>query len=193
MLSLLAGAVAGCGQQAAEPGNGTEAAAKPNPDLGSVTDIGDYQIQPPTGYTATDPKFLEPDEYSWDGPRRGDKPGGLFVVKVWSGREEKPLKNEAEASTLTLDDYFGAAVGRVKPFWVNFQVDSVQRFTSHGLPFIGMRWKAIDRESQRPFRGFIYVGLDGKQVLEITGNDAEPHHEALMKAAAEAVRTLRKR
>jgi hypothetical protein len=193
-LSLIVGALGGCGQQTAEPGGGPGDEGKPNPDLGPVTDIGAYQIQPPKGYTPTDPKFVEPDEYSWDGPRRGDKPGGLFVVKIWpEQREEKPFKKEVEVGEPTLDDYFSAAVGRVKPFWANWQVQGLKRFTSHGMPFIGTQWKGTDRESQKPCHGFVYVALSGKQVLEITGNDVEPHHETLLKAAEEAVGTLRKR
>ena len=192
-LALVLGTLWGCGQQAPELKD-APADGKPNPDLGPVTDIGAYQIQPPKGYARTDPKFLEPDEFSWEGPRRGEKDGAMFMVKIWPDeRAEQPSKIGVEVATLTLDDYFSSALARVRPFWVRLQPDPPQRFTSHGLPFIGATWKAIDRESQRPFRGFLYVTLSGKQVVEITGEDAEPHHDVLLQAAAAAVRTLRKR
>jgi hypothetical protein len=218
VLSLVFGALWGCGQRPSESKDGPAAddkhngrasgaatAARPSRDgpaadgkltvdLGPVTNILAYQIQPPKGYITTDPKVLEPDEFSWDGPKHQGKPGAMFLVKIWPERsEEKHVKSEVEVGTLTLDDYFTSALARIKPFWVSLQADPPERFTSHGLPFIGTRWKAIDRESQRPFRGFVYVTLSGKQVVEITGNDVEPHHEALFRAAGASVRTLRKR
>jgi hypothetical protein len=159
-----------------------------------VTSISEYQIQPPKGFTPTGPNDLDDGEFYWHGPRRGEKDGATFMVKVWPDQRGKPPDSKGVTPRpLTVDEYFAAAQGRTRQLWENWQAEAPERFTSNGLSVIGTRWKAIDRESQRPFRGFVYVALDGTRPLEISGDDAEPHHEELLKAASAAVRTLRKR
>src|SRR5262249_52030687 len=150
-LAFLFGALVGCGQPTADDGKTT---VPVNNDLAPVATVAGYQIQPPKGLTLSK-EPVSPDEFEWAGPGRDDASAAFFRVHVWPGPDarDRRTKEGGMADPLSLEDYFSAALSRLKRGLSNWKGERRERFTSNGVEFIGIRWQGTDPDGQKVFHG----------------------------------------
>ena len=110
--------------------------------------------------------------FYWKGTPRSDSSYAYFMIVLKSA-------DAGEAKERTLH--------RQRSNWTQ---TSPERGQLNGLTFVRAHFSG-DKEGKR--NGFMYVAKDGSTVIQITSQDAEPHHEHALKLAEAAALTFQRK
>jgi hypothetical protein len=155
-------------------------------ELGDAIEINGYLLRPPRGYQETTSKDVPTwvKMVAWRGTTRSDGTAPAFAVAVGVPPAGERVPDLDELLTVSLD-----AVKRRKENWSESTPDEG---TINGLVFLRARWSGTVPDTDRKLHGAIYVALDGRTVIQLGTQDAEPHHEQELKLWEAAARTFKK-
>jgi hypothetical protein len=145
-------------------------------DLGAVTAVDAYEVRPPKGYSLNPPAPNATQgmrAFYWKGTPRSDSSYAYFMIVLKSA-------DAGEAKERTLEKELSELLEGFHRQRSNWTQTSPERGQVNGLTFVRAHFGG-DKEGKRD--GFMYVAKDGSTVIQITSQDAEPHHEHALKLA----------
>lgn len=155
--------------------------------LAGYQPCGAYEVRPPKGYTLmTQQGPNGATANSWVSPGRTDGTKNYIMVVLLT-----PPKSELSQHTLT--DILGSFVAGVGRRRANFQSTAGETGTIHGLTFARSYWSGIESTTGQKMHGFIYVAIDGDQVVEIASQDVDQYRKASLALTEASALTIRKR
>lgn len=147
-----------------------------------------YTVRPPKGYLLLPEKYQKNgfDGVLWVGKQRADgtRPGLSLLIATPPAEIKGSLTPEQ-----ALDAHL-ASIRQNRDNW--FQSD-VQRGRVGGRDFIRAYWAGTDTRRGFDLRGFVYLTLDGRQIITISSQDVAPYDKKTLVLAEAAALTFRKR
>jgi hypothetical protein len=141
-----------------------------------------YRIRPPQGWTkgiASGPEGYT--GYAW----RSQRPDGWWAEVMMVSTILPPQEADRHTPETALQSLLNA----IKKQHQNLTPTTTEQGEINGLPFVRARWSGTtiaDRfGTSKRIHGFCYVCLQGRELIQITGQNVEPGHEAPL-ALAEA-------
>jgi hypothetical protein len=163
--------------------------------LGDAAVVGDYVINPPKDYTV--PKIIPPppppppgiNSTTWAGAQRPDGSAAKFTVLVAAAPPAEKVPSSMNDEMLN---------GMLKSFSDQRHLEAWKQSAFEkekigGLTFQQVNWSGKDSKFNKNMHGFMYAAVDGRMVITITCEDAEPHQAATLKLAQQAARSFRKK
>jgi hypothetical protein len=145
----------------------------------------EFSIRPPRGYQLFEQPGPGAMAYGWQGARRPDGTSPSLKVVV---AEVPPSAEPSGLEGLLRSVLDGIARRRT-----NWEQSPPERGRIGSLDFIRASWSGMEPTLQIKVHGFAYVTVDGSTVIEISSQDAEPHHEEALKLAEAAALTFQRR
>lgn len=147
---------------------------------------GSFRLRAPKGYVAQKQTARAAGEgFAWTGPERTEGPRAFLLVGIVPVPPKEAVKYTAEKAL----DRFLAAIEKRRQGWKR---SAVERGKINGRAFVRARWSGKDTETGAAMRGFNYVSYDGKTVIQIASQDADPHAAGSLKTTEAAALTFRR-
>jgi hypothetical protein len=151
--------------------------------LAPATRAAGGRLRPPKGYALQQQREATREHAAWLGPIRtdGTRPS-LLLLRMTSPPDEKARYTAVQALDRML-----TAVQRRRRRW---QQSATERGRVGGLEFARARWSGIEPNTGREMKGFIYVAVAGRQIVQISSQDITPYHAASLRLAEAAALTF---
>ena len=153
--------------------------------LGGDVSLGNVSLRPPKEYLLT--KLPGPDGtliLTWRGPVRDDLTfAHLLTTIVAQSKEDKKSYESKEALRILLS---GIEANRNE-----WSASKAEEGKINGLNFIRSYWTGVDKTSGMKMKGFVYVIVDNKIIINLSSQDTLSNVSAL-KLAEAAVLTCHK-
>jgi hypothetical protein len=190
-------ALAGCvlamaGASGQGPAASTEWKADPasTKKLDKVVPVEEYTIQPPKGYA-----YQETDGpmgskmRAWAGPIRKDTSRPSLTLSVLA----IPATELAKIKELSLEQLGEKMLAAVKARRTDWKQEKPEAGMVNGIKFVRIRWTGVATVNNREMKGFQYVAVDGKSIVQIASQDFAPESDASLKLAEAAVLTFKRK
>ncbi len=92
----------------------------------------------------------------------------------------------------TLEAALDSFLGGVQRRRVNWQRTAPEVVQVSGLTFARARWSGTEPNSGTRMHGLMYVAVDGRNIIQLSSQDVEPHHDAALRLAEAAVLTFQR-
>jgi hypothetical protein len=147
-----------------------------------------YVVRPPKGHTRTDPPGAPPGArmVAWAGGRRKDGTAAVFLVMVGTPPKSERIPPLEEALQSMLQ-------GTRRIYSKDWTQEATESGEINGLKFVRARWKGVNVAKGAKMHGFTYVAIDGLKVIQISGQELEPHHENGLKIAEAAALSFQRK
>jgi hypothetical protein len=144
-----------------------------------------FRLRPPKGYTLQRQEQGPGQRFAWVGPvrRDGTRPHLMAVLLTPPPGDEK--KYTAEQA---LDRFLAAIQGRRQ----EWRRTASEQGLVNGRVFVRAHWSGVEPSTQRQVRGFSYVAMDGRKIVELSSQDVAPHDKEALKLAEAAALTFRR-
>ena len=153
--------------------------------LGQDVAIGKFFLRPPKEYFLT--KLDSPEGaliLTWRGETRFDQTfPHLIATIVVQSKEEKQSYQSKEALKILL-----AGIEKNRNAW---KASTPQEGTINGVEVVRSYWNGTDKASGKKMKGFIYVLIDEKTIINLASQDTI-ENEGALKLAEAAVLTFHK-
>ena len=146
--------------------------------------VDKFTIRPPKGYSPQTRSGPHGSNITaWVGPPRSDgtRPQ-VMVLTVKLTAEELQRYNLEQA----LDELVSSLRAQRR----NWTRTTTEKGLINGLIFVRTRWKGEDLSIGFKLYGFVYVGIVGDTLIQLSSQDVEPHHEEALKLAESSVLTF---
>ena len=155
-------------------------------ELGEESAVEGYSLRPPKGYSLSQPAGGPPDAkmVGWAGKLQSDGTSPLVLVML--GKPSPPDR-------LRLDEHLKASLEDVKRLYQHWSQSKPERGMLGGVTFLRSRWSGTNASKGWKTHGVMYAGIDGETYIQITTQDAEPHHEKSLEVGEAAILTFKKK
>jgi hypothetical protein len=152
-----------------------------------VTDKPLLYLRPPKGISEQRLSLLGNEAVIWVGERRRDGSGPTLILSVAS------LPGGTTAEQVNIDEFIG---GWERGFVASSGLQDIQKSAPEsgeirGVKFMRLRWNALVPQANKRMHGFAYFNLEGTTVVQLVGQDLEPHHQSTLKLYETSALTVR--
>lgn len=123
--------------------------------------------------------------YAWKGIKRPDGTSPYLMVLLSPVPEGESVPDPDKI----LQSFMRAVAKNREADWKS---TSPETGTINGINFIHAEWEGTDVATGKKMHGFMYVTIEGKDLIQISSQDVEPHHKAALKLAETAALTFHK-
>ncbi len=154
-------------------------------DLGDEEKFSTFLIRPPKGYSLTQlPGPPGAELFTWRGAVRADQSSPFLMVTIVT----PPPEEQKQYTALEALDILMAGIEQRRDNWKQLPVEKGQ---INNFEFIRTYWMGTDKETGSEMKGFMYVTLDGKNIVQIASQDLASNDKAFVTAETAAL-TFRK-
>ncbi len=155
-------------------------------DLAAEVGLPTFRIRPPRGYTLIEqPGPGGARAFAWKGATRADGTAPYVMVTIATAPPGETKMPTLEAAL----DTFLDGVRRRRVDWLRTPGEVGQ---VNGLTFIRARWSGIEPNSGVRMHGFMYIAIDGRNIIQLSSQDVEPHHDRALRLAEASALTFNK-
>jgi hypothetical protein len=155
-------------------------------ELGEETEFESYFVRPPKGYFKdAPPGSAALKTVGWGGKPREDGSYSSFMIVIVTRDPQDPvLEHEAVLSQVL------QGISQWRQDWAQAKAEEME---INGLKFLRSRWTGTIPHRNWKMHGFTAIAIDGRKLIQITGQDSEPHYEHPLKVMEAAATTFRKK
>jgi hypothetical protein len=155
--------------------------------LGAAEDVAGYTIRPPKGFQIQTPNTAPNLKwFAWAGEPREDGTRPAVTLQIIT----PPPGESFDMPLERLADRLLAAVKRRRTNW---QQGPAEKGAVNGMPFVRIRWSGTNPEVNRNTEGFVYVAVDGKDVVQLSGQDVVPGGSQALRLDEASALTFKKK
>lgn len=143
-----------------------------------------FSLRPPQGYILRQDSGPSSSQvFGWLGPAHegGTRPYVMLALI--------PIP-PSEAKKYTLPQFLDKTMESVQRRRTNWKRTPAETGIVNGVSFRRARWSGINTQIGLKMHGFNYVTVVGNQVIQVSSQDVEPHHEQALKLAEASILTF---
>ncbi|MCI0665140.1 MAG: hypothetical protein L0220_29090 [Acidobacteria bacterium] len=155
--------------------------------LGALVDVEEFQLRVPKQYQPiSQPGPAGSNVIAWVGTERSDGTRPYIMVGTVRLNPEQRLKLSSEQAL----DMFLTSIEKRRKDWNR---TPAERGKVNEIPFVRAQWSGTEVTSEKKMRGFCYVTIDNRKLVQISSQDVEPHDkETLLITEAAALTFVKK-
>ena len=145
--------------------------------LGEAVQVGGYTISPPKGFVRREPNAPSGVKVvAWTGATRADGSTPMIQLMI--------LTLPASEQIPKLDQAIAKMIAGVKRRRTNWTESDASYGMIGDIKFAKKTWSAKDQNSGTSMDGIMYVGIDGRSLIQLYTQDLESHKDSLKRGEA---------
>jgi hypothetical protein len=152
--------------------------------VGDWVGLDGYRIRPPRAYHLASRRPLAKGSgtvTTWAGQPRPDTTWPQFTISV---------ESRSATSPATVDDLMTTVLHDERRRHTNWTQSIVEPLVLQGLGVRKVIWSGYDPFTTRKVGGALYAAIDGQTIIVMSGRDAEPDTDAVVRTVGEAAVTF---